>query len=564
MKLAWVLGLGLLACGPVKGSPPGDDDVDGPVDDCETNTCECTAATEAADCGEHALCNEAGAGRVCECVSAYAKSGGAPCSFAGAPLDKGFAEADKWTAIDSTSSINTGAIGNLDPGEGVIDRVGVCDLGGFRQTFAMPPRAKAEPFKLSVTHSIVDSDFTLGGGVDVAIGGAWFTAASIRNAFKTDAICLGSRAYDGDKELLVQTTGNTNCAGASTSTFRIDQVAILPATNGECPADGTALNGEMDAQSDWVFNVISGATGEIQATGGESNGTTARIAATTTCSRASMTGSIALKDHTTSPNQAIEVFVNATTGERLTVALGDKQIGAITGTGTGKKFRVCVPSWAHGTHSPIVFSFQESTSGTCNASTKGFNIDSVTVVDEPNCDDVDVQDSGFENIANATGPVTGWGLNNQSTNLITSRAEVLSSGIAARTGTGSLRLSSTNECASNASARATFIVPAPAGAAGPAVKLFSNISSTNTPNIIGQAQVLLGGKVLVPLVALPENTAGYTQSIICLPPRSAGRRVTLELSIDHPGSNTCANNFAQENVFIDDVELTTDASCPAQ
>lgn len=46
--------------------------------------------------------------------------------------------------------------------------------------------------------------------------------------------------------------------------------------------------------------------------------------------------------------------------------------------------------------------------------------------------------------------------------------------------------------------------------------------------------------------------------IACGPVKGA-----LEVSIDHPGSNTCANNFTQENVFIDDVELTTDASCPA-
>lgn len=562
MKFAWVLGLGLLACGPVKGSPPGDDDdtPDAEPDDCENNTCECTTATEAADCGVHAICNEAGPGRVCECVAAYASVGGAPCSFAGAPLDKGFGADDNWTLIGTAATIDVGAIGNQDTGVAVFDTAAVCEAGGFKQTFTMPPRDRAEPFKLSVTHSIVDPAFTLGGSVDVAVGGGWFSAPSLRNSFKTDAICLGSRAYDGDKEFLVQTAGSLNCGIESPATFTVDQVAIVPATNGECAEDGTAINGDFDQQSDWTFNPISGATGVIQATGGEANGTAAHLTGDTTCSRASMTGTIALADHVAHPKQAIELFLSGTSGERVNVSLGDRQIGALSATVAGKKVRVCVPSWAHGTHSPITFAYNSTTSGTCNASVTNVFIDSVTVVDEASCDDVDVSDPGFERIANATGPATGWGLFNDVSNQVQGQATVSNLAGDAHTGTGSLKLASSNECTNDPHGDATFIVPAAAGAAGPAVKVFSK-SGVNNVTSSTTVAVSLGNKV-VATKDLPE-TGAYVQSVLCIPKELAGRRVELSLKLrDTDGSQSCVNSIPQETAFFDDVEITTDASCP--
>jgi hypothetical protein len=562
MKCAWLLGVGLIACSPVKGTPPGLDPDAPPVDPCEGVTCECTAATEDADCGAHAVCNEAGPGRVCECVGGYAEQSGA-CVFIGAPLDRGFIEADKWLALDATSTINAAATGNLDPGEGVIDRAGVCGFGGFKQTFTMPPRDKAEPFKLNVTHSIVDTGFTVGGGVDIGVGDAWFEAGTLRNQFKTDSFCLGSRAYDGPIDFRVQTTGNfLDCAGTSTATYNIDQVSVVQAD--DCPADGTAVNGDFSLQSDWVFQLNSGATGVFVATGGEGNTAAAQIAQTTLCSGAQMTGTVALDDHNTHPNQAIEVFVNGTNTGRLVVSLAGKEIGTITASGAGKKFRLCVPRWAHGTHASLTFLMQASQSGTCAASTKSFIIDSVEVVDEPNCQSVDNSDLGFERIANATGPVSGWGLRNDFINDVEGGiSQIVNSGVSARTGNGSLRLSTINECTSDPSARAAFIAPAASGANGPAIKLHSNISAANTPRTIARASVFSGNR-LASEIDLPENSV-YTESILCIPPALSGRRLTLQIALKHiDGSTSCVGNFSQEIGFFDDVEITTDASCPAQ
>jgi hypothetical protein len=373
-------------------------------------------------------------------------------------------------------------------------------------------------------------------------------------------VCLGSRAYDGDKEFLAQMAPTTNCAGDFDATFHLDQVAIVPATNGECPDDGTAVNGEFDAQSDWSFNPIGNATGVIQATGGEANGTSARIAATDTCGRAAMTGAIALADHVAHPKQAIELFLSGNSGERLNISLGDKQIGALTATPAGKKVRVCVPSWAHGTHSPITFSFNSTTSGSCNAVARGFNIDSVTVVDEASCDDVDVSDPGFERIANATGPATGWGLFNDVSNQVQGQATVSNLAGDAHTGSGSLKLASSNECTNDPHGDATFIIPAAAGAAGPAVKVFSK-SGVNNVTSSTTVAVSLGNKV-VATKDLPE-TGAYVQSVLCLPKELAGRRVELSLKLrDTDGSQSCVNSIPQETAFFDDVEITTDASCP--
>ncbi len=68
--------------------------------------------------------------------------------------------------------------------------------------------AREEPFRLAVTHAIIDADQTLSGGVDVGIGGAWFEATSTRNSFRTDAVCLGSHRRKLPCNLVLE--GNTN------------------------------------------------------------------------------------------------------------------------------------------------------------------------------------------------------------------------------------------------------------------------------------------------------------------------------------------------------------------
>lgn len=553
-----VLAIVVSACGAVTNATV---DAQPDADPCATATCECTAATEDADCGAHAVCNETGPGRVCACVAAYADQAGS-CVFVGAPLDRGFADPTKWMAgIGST--INAAATGNVDPGEGSVNRIGICQFGGFKQTFAMPPRGKADPFKLTVTHAIIDANQSLSGGVEVAVGGQWFEAASSRNVFRSDSTCLGSRAYGGDTEFQAATAGNVTCAGTSTSTFSFDQVAVSVASPNECPLDGTAINGDFDVASAWAFTLASGGTGTFVTTGGQANSAAVQLGHATNCSEVTVTGTIALGPQAMA-NQAIEVFVNGSSGARLLVSLGGREIGSLFGSGSGKPFRICVPSWAHGTTAELSLFSQSTSSTSCQASTKTFTIDSVKVVDEPTCGDADLTDAGFERTANATGPVPSWGLRSDVVNNVEGGlAQVLNSPGQAHTGNGVLRLSSVNECSSSPTARTAFIVPPPQGANGPAVRFFSNISSSGTPKTTSTVAISLGSSVLVPSLDLPE-TGSYTQTTICLPAAAVGRRATLEFSMkDSDGSSGCVTAIAIETAFYDDVEVTTDASCPA-
>src|SRR5690242_10880566 len=69
---------------------------DAPPDPCDTHTCECTVATEHADCGAHEYCNVDAVSRTCACVAGYADVGGG-CAWVGTVKDIGFAAPDKWT-----------------------------------------------------------------------------------------------------------------------------------------------------------------------------------------------------------------------------------------------------------------------------------------------------------------------------------------------------------------------------------------------------------------------------------------------------------------------------------
>lgn len=566
------LALGLLACGKVQSELPDapTDDVDAPVDPCAApNVCECTAATQNADCGAHEVCDESGPGRRCVCAPAYAEQGGA-CVFAGAPLDPGFQDATKWTAVAANGAVvNIAAAGNVDPGEAVINRAGMCNGGGLKQTFTMPPLDRAEPLKISVTHALIDPNFdAFGIGASVGVGGQFFEFSSLRNTYRTDTACLGPRAFGGDVEFRVATNGAPACNGTSTATENIDHVRIEVAGPNECPAPNTVVNGDFENDAGWTFSPVQSATAQIVANAGENGTRGLRLATANRCSEATATGIIGLPARAQVPNPAIEVFWNGTANQRLTVQLGGRNTATIfTGNGASKRSRICVPDWAVGTTTNLGFFLQRvSNNGCTTALAKTFNLDSISIVNEPACAAVEVTDPGFERVSNVTGPQPGWGLTNGFVNdLEGSRAEVLNNQSLARTGNGVLRLVGANECVGvgDGGADLTFLVPAPAGNAGPAVKFFANVGVNNVKTTT-RVQILglpaFGGAPGV--LDLPENGV-YTQRTVCLPPTMVGRRVTMRFSTGDSDGGGCAANYPEEAAFIDDVEVTTDAACPA-
>ena len=551
----------VLSCGDVVKSSP-----DAEVDPCAQATCECTTATEVADCGAHAACNVAGPGRTCECVAAYAKTGGA-CTFAGAPANPGMSDATKWLAVGAGATIDPAAAGNVDMGEAVFDESGMCTLAYLHQVFTMPPLDRAEPFKLVVTHTAVDPQFDLGNQISIGVGKQWADLPISRNVYRTDSFCLGAESYGGPIDFRVATLGSPFCGSPTTAKIRIDQVSVRVADPGECPTPGSVVNGNFEAGTGWTFANTQGSAAAITAGAGEGGTAGGRIIGTNKCSEATMTGTIALPSRAVNANPAIDIFWTGTSGQRLVVGLSGNKVQTIVATAAGAHTRMCVPAWATGTTTSLSFFMQrQSDNGCATALARTFSIDNISVVNEPACNaPVDITDAGFERVANVTGPATGWGLTNAYVNDVEGvTTNAINSSSLAHGGNGVLRMTWVNQCTSinGGGADFTVTVPASASGAGPAIRFFSSSPAANTQTQT-RLSILPAPNTVSPWAINTPETGAYVQSTLCLPPQFSGRPVHLRASIGGNGGS-CIPVQPLETALFDDFEVTTDVTCPAQ
>lgn len=554
----------LVACGDVVTNKPDAP----PVDPCEGVTCECTAATEVADCGAHARCNESGPGRVCECVAAYAKSGGA-CAFTGAPANPEMTDPAIWASVGTGPTIEATAPGNVDAGEAVLDQTSMCGLASFKQTFTMPPLDRAEPFKLVVTHTLADPNFSAFVQTTIGVGKQWMDLPVSRNLYRTDSFCLGAEAYGGPVDFRVASVSSPNCASQTMAKLRIDRVAVQVADPGECPMPGSTVNGNFEGSTGWTFAASGGsATGGITAAAGEGASAGGRITGVNRCSEGTLSGTIALPTRTAVPNQAIDMFVAGNSFDRMVVGLGGKNVQTVIATNPGKHIRMCVPAWASGTTTQLSFFMQRFSDNACTtALARQFSIDNITVVSDPACSvATDVTDPGFERAANVTGPITGWGLTNGYVNDTEGvNVNLVNSPAIAHAGNIALRMFWSNQCtgAEGSGADVAILVPPASGTAGPAVKFFSNSPAANSQTVTRLA-IIPKPNSLAPWSVDAAETGAYVQSTLCLPPQFVGRPVRLRATLGNTGGGGCIGAQPTETATFDDFEVTTDATCPAQ
>ncbi len=111
----------------------------------------------------------------------------------------------------------------------------------------------------------------------------------------------------------------------------------------------------------------------------------------------------------------------------------------------------------------------------------------------------------------------------------------------------------TQQACTSATATAVVSVPPPVSGAGPALKFYYKGGSTN-----GTAQVTIGSAN----VTLATQSA-YTQQTVCLDPASAGEGAALSIRLMGNGG-VCATSFAATRLYVDDFQVTTDATCPVK
>ena len=565
-SVAWML----VACGDVVKST-----TDAMPDPCPGAVCECTAATEAMDCEDHEVCNESGGNRQCECAAGYMPAAGdGGCVFAGVIADPGFQDPSKWTAVGNGVTVVADAMGSQQAGELTFTRTAVCEYSSAKQTLTMPPFERADALKVTVTHTIIDPgfppDFGFGGAVTVQgrLGGQWFEFTPSHGVYKTTSLCLGPAAFGGEVELDLAIMGNLNGFDCSTppngtGSLRIDELKVEVAEPGECPRQVGVVNGNFQLSTGWVFPNQQNGSGQILPNIGENGSFGAQLQQPNRCSQVTALGKISIPAAGEIEHPALDIYWNGTSGARLVVQLAGRAIGTLNANSQVKHSRVCIPKWAAGNLTTIGFFAQRISDNNCaTALNRTFILDNMTIVDDPACGTLaDVTDPSFERIANAMGPAPSWGLVNGIVNDIEgSRNFIINQPANAKTGVGVLRTSNSNQCVNvgEGGAEIAFVVPEATASAGPAVKFFAKADAANVNSATGA--ILLPG---FEQQLIPENGT-YVEGKLCISPKLAGRLLGLRLTTGDPDGGGCGATTYEEFGFFDDVQITTDPTCPAQ
>jgi len=495
--------------------------------------------------------------------------------FDAAPLNSSFGDTSSWVTVGNGVAIDPNVPATQNAGAAIFTASGACQFAGLNQTFVMPPFELADPFKITVSHSSSDPSFfdTNGTTVFVGVNGEFKDSIVLPNDVKTESFCLGPRAYGQGpvgSPVLFQLAVNPGpfadsffCDGSSEATISIDQVKLEIAGPAECPTTGSIVNGDFEAATDWTFDIAQNAVGAIVGGAGENNSRAARLTTVNKCSEVTMTGTAAFP--TTIQNPAVDVFFSGTPGARVAFQIAGKNVATLNGINTPAHKRICIPKWAQGTTTSIGFFLQRASDNGCaTALAKTFTIDNLTITDDAACaSTVELTDPGFENAF--TGPVTGWGLTNGLVNdLLGGQAAITTGG--AHAGNRALELVGSNECVGVGEAGAGFTVNVPPanGTAGPAIKFFANVNNGNLKTTTRIA-IDPGPRGTNPGLKLDIAEVGvYQPQLFCLPPSTIGRRMTFKFSTGDTDGGSCAVNYLDEIALIDDVEVTTDATCPAQ
>jgi hypothetical protein len=227
---------------------------------------ECTLDS---DCHNvHSAC----VGMACECAAGYSSGPSGSCEWSGVVADPGFQSGKGWS-LDPDIRIED-LDGCSDRGAVRFGGTGLCKVEHVRQDVLMPRYSGAQPLVLSITYTYGQTDsgwvapaFAIGPTwredlesnrtgqcYDYSIGGGteWFSTR----------VCLGATMYapetsTGRGALLALDVRPTHSGSplCARTHFDVDHVEITPAEPGECPAPGTALNGDVEGSGGWIFGV---------------------------------------------------------------------------------------------------------------------------------------------------------------------------------------------------------------------------------------------------------------------------------------------------------------------
>jgi hypothetical protein len=363
------------------------------------------------------------------------------------------------------------------------------------------------------------------------------------NDWETVKKCLGERAYvDGALDLVFEGQDPWACDGIS---IELDEVRVVPAA--DCPPPHTTVNGDFEAgDAGWTATPPSGVFAGIGSMGSMAGS----LALQSSCDSPLLEGTSSTPMSESLPTPALAVWTAGSSSREAIVAFAGRVLASLPKQPAAET-RICIPRWAQGVTAPIGFTLP-SPGGVCALPLDDeIILDDFAYVSEPACDfSAGLADGGFEN-AVAAPIVMSWMRD------VDDGAEVEMhvdgpGDFQAHGGVVAARLSNTRHCAS-AQLGTTITIPEPSGSNGPAVRYWYRASATISI-VFGWLAGDFSG------VGLPA-TDTWTQKVMCIDPKRAGRPAAFILGI---GSNegACQSTFPEDVAWFDDVEVTTDPSCP--
>jgi hypothetical protein len=521
---------------------------DGAVDVKDTSTTDAKDATDvaAADATPFMGCGDDADGQFSDAATDV--DGGTDCVVPEI-ADPTFRTATAWTTTGGAA---------LTCGAAELDGVALCNFGGIGQTLAPIP-ACGRPLIASISTSFVQNDHSIQ-SLGVRLGDGW-SFFYLPNPPRTTSVCLGANVFEDPANIFIAAGNQPQICppDAYASTIALSRVSIDVDANDTCPPLGTIPNGDFEGgDTGWQLQDFD-ATAEIKAGLGDGGSAGLHITSPTLCAQGAASSAISIPTAAMVPNAALRIWSKGTAGATAILSVGLTQTTFMTelvGQDVGVTRDLCLPRWALGTVQPILLTFAQR-SGICAPAPLDFVFDDLAFVSDPSCAaNADVFDPGFELSLPGSTMAPFWSPSTtQAPTPTSSVVEIKADPTFAHSGTAAAFVAVSQTCG-DAGLSGGVTVPQPKDGAGPALRFWYKTSA------------LTSGIPTVEMMALPQPltlaaSPQWKQTTACLDPRLAGWPDALHFDLDtSPGD--CGLAFGPDTLAIDDVELTTDASCAAR
>lgn len=499
------------------------------------------------DCGAHQYCDTPAT--TCRCVAGYTAGGAGACAWTGVVVNPGFDATGGWTPTGATT-IDPSATGSIEPGTARVAPI-------VTQTITMPRRSRAEPLVVVMAYAKPSGM----PNVALRLGTVWRDFETRTAGFVTERRCLGAAEYAPETttgagaplELLADYAPPEGVDGdPGDPRYLLDHLDIVPANPGECPDVGVIANGDAEGTGGWTTTTdyATGVTAAFEAGVGEAGTRGYHIhldftpASGQYCQAATVSIPVSIPA-TGSP--AISLHHALTAGTSLALTFASDPVlagGAHVELGTTGTTVACVPASQRGWSTTLQLRVQ-ATGVTCASAHQVADaiLDNLAIVDAPACGNGALANAGFEAAA-----------------MFGTDGSIVQDAALAHTGTGvlALPLSTTSPYVDEVTYALEMQPYDPAATAGPAVVFYYrtvSAAATNTTLVVND----------VPL-------AGYTadgtwhRALTCL--ANVETPTPSFFAVQRPNAVTIAArgvNTGTEThpiVYLDDVALGTDPSCP--